>query len=143
MSSGLVDRPRGRDLLPLLAGLGVLAVGTALGWDARLVDAVVTPPPILRAALLAASAVLGGAFLVAALRRIGDGSPSPADAADRGPDLRAMIRGIRLAFLALAAFAAAAGWAIGHPLPIVVACIIAGVDIVETGFLLLVVGRRR
>jgi len=53
-----------------------------------------------------------------------------------------MVRGVRLAFLAVAAFAAAAGWVIGHPLPIVVALVIAGVDVVETSFLLLVVQLR-
>jgi hypothetical protein len=45
-------------------------------------------------------------------------------------------------FLAVAAFAAAAGWALGHPLPLVVALVIAGVDVLETSFLLLVVNLR-
>ena len=54
-----------------------------------------------------------------------------------------MVRGIRLSFLAVAAFAAAAGWVLAHPLPIVVALIIAGVDVIETSFLLLVVTVRR
>ena len=49
-----------------------------------------------------------------------------------------MIRGVRLAFLAVAALAAAAGWFIGHPLLLVVALVIAGVDVVETTFLLVV-----
>ena len=53
-----------------------------------------------------------------------------------------MIRGIRLVFLALAAAAAGAGWVMGHPLPIVVALVIAGMDVIETSFLLLVVRRR-
>ena len=55
----------------------------------------------------------------------------------------ALIRGVRLAFLAVAAFAAAAGWALGHPLPLLVALVIAGIDVVETSFLLLVVGPDR
>jgi hypothetical protein len=63
-------------------------------------------------------------------------------AGPRAPELRSMIRGIRLSFLAVAAFAAAAGWIVGSPLPLVVALIIAGVDVVETSFLLLVVGPR-
>ena len=54
------------------------------------------------------------------------------------PDWPAMVRGIRLAFLGVAAFAAGAGWVLGHPLPIVVALVIAGVDVIETSFLLLV-----
>ena len=43
----------------------------------------------------------------------------------------------------MAAFAAAAGWILGSPLPLVLALVIAGVDVVETSFLLLVVGMRR
>ena len=53
---------------------------------------------------------------------------------------RASIRGVRLAFLAVAAFAAAAGWALGSPLPLIVALVIAGIDVVETSFMLLVLG---
>jgi hypothetical protein len=133
------------DLLPLALGVGALAVGTAFGWDSRLVDAVVTPPAILRAGLVAAAVVVGGALLVAALRRLG-GEGEARDAAPRvidGNGMRSMVRGVRLVFLAVAAFAAALGWVIGHPLPIVIALVIAGVDVIETSFLLLVVGRRR
>ena len=65
------------------------------------------------------------------------GSPTPVS-----DDVPGLIRAVRLAFLAVAAFAAAAGWAIGHPLPLIVAAVIAGIDVIETSFLLLVVGRR-
>ena len=58
-------------------------------------------------------------------------------------DVPGLIRAVRLAFLAVAAFAAAAGWALGHPLPLIVAAVIAGIDVIETSFLLLVVGRGR
>jgi hypothetical protein len=54
-----------------------------------------------------------------------------------------MIRGVRLAFLAVAAAAASAGWFVGHPLLLVVALVIAGVDVVETTFLLIVARRHR
>jgi hypothetical protein len=54
-----------------------------------------------------------------------------------------MIRGVRLAFLAVAALAAAAGWFVGHPVLLVVALVIAGVDIVETTFLLIVARMHR
>ena len=50
---------------------------------------------------------------------------------------------MRLVFLAVAAFAAAIGWLVGHPLPFIVALVIAGVDILETSFLLLVVALRK
>ena len=53
-----------------------------------------------------------------------------------------MIRGVRLVFLAVAAFAAAAGWLLAHPLPLIVAVIIAAIDVIETSFLLLVVSVR-
>jgi hypothetical protein len=45
-------------------------------------------------------------------------------------------------FLAVAAFAAASGWLLGHSLPLVVALVIAGVDVLETSFLLIVVALR-
>ena len=61
--------------------------------------------------------------------------------ADRD-DVPALVRAVRLAFLAVAAFAAMAGWALAHPLPLIVAAVIAGIDVVETSFLLLVVGAR-
>lgn len=131
---------RPAQLAPLALGVAALALGTAFGWDARLVEAVVTPPPLLRAALVGTSVVLGLALLAAALRRLGafasDDTAAP-------PELPTMVRGVRLAFLAVAAFAAAAGWILGHPLPIVIALVIAGVDVIETSFLLLVVTLRR
>lgn len=130
-----------RELLPLGIGIAALVVGTAFGWDARLVDAVVTPPALVRA-LLVAIAVVGGAILLAAgLRRIGE--KTGGGAIDGSADLPAMIRGVRLVFLGVAAWAAAVGWVAGHPLPIVIALIIAGVDVLETSFLLLVVRARR
>jgi hypothetical protein len=60
-----------------------------------------------------------------------------------GRDLAMLVRGVRYVFLAVAALSAAAGWLLGHPLPFVVALVIAGVDILETTFLLFVVAIRR
>ena len=60
-----------------------------------------------------------------------------------GRDLAGLIRGVRYVFLAVAALSAALGWLLGHPLPFIVALIIAGVDILETTFLLIVVTLRR
>ena len=48
---------------------------------------------------------------------------------------------LRIPFLALAAASIALGWALGSALPFVVALVIAGIDIVETSFLLIVVRR--
>jgi hypothetical protein len=130
---------RPADLLPLALGLLALVVGTVFGWDRRLVDAVVTPPAVFRAALVASS-VIGGLWLLAmGLRRIGARDLGTA-AGER--DLPGMIRGVRLVFLGVAAFAAAVGWVVGHPLPLVIALVIAGIDVIETSFLLLVVRHR-
>jgi hypothetical protein len=74
---------------------------------------------------------LGITLLLTALGRLADAGTE---------DVRRLIRAVRLTILAIAAFAAATGWALGHPLPLVVAAIIAGIDVVETSFLLLVVG---
>jgi fatty acid desaturase len=63
------------------------------------------------------------------------------DAPDR--DMATMIRGVRFAFLAVAALAAGAGWFVGQPLLLVVALVIAGVDVVETTLLLIVARTHR
>jgi hypothetical protein len=125
------------DLVPLAIGFGALVAGTAVGWRAGFVDAIVSPPAVVRAALIGVAVVVALALLAAAVRRLQH------DARGGAPDLPRMIRGIRLVFLAVAAFAAAVAWIVANPLPIVVALVIAGVDVVETSFLLLVVAVRR
>ena len=119
-----------------MAGIGALAAGTVLGWDARILELIVGPPALVRVALAAAAVVFAFVLLGAGVTRM----EGPAGA--RG-NLPSMVRGIRLAFLALAALAAAAGWLLAHPLPFVVALIIAGIDVIETSFLLIVVRRSR
>lgn len=125
-------------LLLLTIGLGGLAVGTAFGWDSRLVDALVAPPPIIRAVLVGIAVLVGLWLLRASIDRLRVSRDLPA-VATLGPDVAGMVRGIRLTFLAVAAFAAAIGWLIAHPLPLVLALVIGGVDVIETSFLLLVV----
>jgi hypothetical protein len=135
-------------LVWLVAGAGAIAAGTALGWDAAALTTFVTPPVLLRAALVGGSVAIGiwlltGALGLLAADRVGPDGPDetgPADGSRR--DIGSMIRGVRLVFLAVAAFAAGAGWLLGHPLPLVVALVIAGVDVLETSFLLLVVNLR-
>jgi hypothetical protein len=127
----------------LIAGAGAIAAGTALGWDAAALTAFVTPPAPIRAALVGGSAAIGIWLLVGALGRLA-GDPEDANLPiDGRRDIGSMIRGVRLVFLAVAAFAAGAGWLLGHPLPLVVALVIAGVDVLETSFLLLVVSLRQ
>jgi hypothetical protein len=87
---------------------------------------------------------IGLVLLLGALNRLA-GDPDEVGRVRAGEpprDIAAMIRGVRFVFLAVAAFAAASGWLLGHPLPLVVALVIAGVDILETSFLLIVVGLR-
>jgi hypothetical protein len=115
--------------------LGALAVvgATLVGWNEGLLDALVTPPPLLRAALVGGAVTLGLGLLARSVARMAEAGQD---------DVPGLVRAVRLAFLAVAALAAAAGWALGHPLPLVVAAVIAGIDVLETSFLLLVVGRR-
>jgi len=135
----------------LIGGALAIAAGTALGWDATALTTVVTPPPLIRAALVGGSAALGVVLLLSALNRLAADEP-PDPGVVRGPaggdldrprGITEMIRGVRQVFLAVAAFAAASGWLIGHPLPLVVALVIAGVDVLETTFLLFVVALHR
>ena len=119
----------------IAVGLGDLALvaATVVGSNDGWLDALVSPPPLVRAALVGGTVALGlrAARRASIDRMRGAGTD----------DVPGLIRAVRLAFLAVAAFAAAAGWALGHPLPLIVAAVIAGIDVIETSFLLLVVGR--
>ena len=55
----------------LAAGSLALVVGTAFGWARGLLDALVAPPAIVRAALVAGSPLLGVWLLARAVGRIG------------------------------------------------------------------------
>jgi hypothetical protein len=128
--------------------LGVLAVvaavaGTTLGGG---LDAIAAPPALIRAFLAAAAIVVGLGCLARGLVAIEQGhqlrsaiGPSEhSRGAEVARELPAVLGGIRFVFLAAASFAAATGWIVGHPLPIIVALVIAGVDVAETSFLLVV-----
>ena len=122
--------PRLTAAIAIGAGLLAVVAGTALGFAPAFLEAVVHPPSIVRAALIGGSVAIGVVLLTRSLAAMSAGEA----------DIRRLIRGVRLAFLAIAAFAAAAGWAAGSPLPLLVALVIAGIDVVETSFMLLVVG---
>jgi hypothetical protein len=128
------SRVHALELAPLGLGLAALAVATAFGWDATVLAAIVSPPAFVRIALAVASLIVALWLLGAAVGRMESRT-------DPGGHLVAMLRGIRLAFLALAALAVALGWALGNGLPFVVALVIAGIDVIETSFLLIVVHR--
>ena len=116
--------------------------GTLLGWNADLLDALVSPAPLIRAALVGVSAVAGLALLARAMRHLEAGRGIRSSELGTR-DLAMLVRGTRYVFLAVAALSAGAGWLLGHPLPFIVALVIAGVDVLETSFLLLVVTLRR
>jgi hypothetical protein len=128
--------------LALLAGVAAVAIAMAAGFAPGLLETIAHPAPIVRAVLAGASIVVGGRLLLSALRRIDHSVRRDVDDAGANrlsdADLGMLVRGVRLVFLAAAAFAASAGWVLGEPLPLIVALVIAGVDIVETSFLLLV-----
>jgi hypothetical protein len=130
--------------LALLAGFAALAIAMVVGVVPALLAQVAAPPVPVRAALAGAAIVIGGRLLVSAIRRI-DASMRRDAGTSRisDADLGAMVRGVRLVFLAAASFTAAAGWLLAEPLPLVIALVIAGVDVVETSFLLLVATSRR
>jgi hypothetical protein len=121
--------PVDRTGLVLLLGVGAVAAAMVAGrTDA--IAVLLAPPQPVGYLLGAAAGVLGVAILLRSADQLGTSR-----------EARAMIRAVRLAFLAVAAFAAAAGWILGSPVPIVVALVIAGIDVIETTFLLLVTRR--
>jgi hypothetical protein len=123
-------------LAALILGIAAIIAGTVVGGADQLLAAIVSPPILVRAALVGASAVVALVLLSRALTAMSGG-----DGPDR--DMATMIRGVRFAFLAVAALAAAAGWFVGQPLLLVVALVIAGVDVVETTLLLIVARTHR
>ena len=133
MKGAAADRPRLGAVVALALGALAVVGATVAGWNAGLLDSLVTPPALIRAVLVGGSVALGVILLARSLGRLAESSER---------DVPGLIRAVRLTFLAVAALAAAAGWAIGHPLPLIIAVVIAGIDVLETSFLLLVVGRR-
>jgi hypothetical protein len=132
----------GRGLVSGLAvtGLGLLAVvgGTVIA-TAENGNAIESWPPLLRALLVGISVAIGLGLLARAVTMLSD--EETRDGAAGNPnarDIRRMIRAVRLVFLSVAAFAAAGAFLVGHTLLLVVAVVIAGVDVIETSFLLLV-----
>jgi hypothetical protein len=122
--------PRAAAAVALATGAAAVILATAVGSDPALADLVIAPPPVIRAALVGASVAAGVALLLRSVSRMASAGTD---------DVPGLIRAVRLAFLAVAAFAAAAGWGLGHPLPLIVAAVIAGIDVIETSLLLLVV----
>ena len=132
----------------LVSGLAVIGVALLAVVGGTFIatgengNAIESWPPLLRALLVGVCVAIGLALLARAVTMLaaeapdGEAAPAVRDASPR--DVRGLIRAVRLAFLALAAFAAAGAFLVGHPLLLVVAVVIAGVDVIETSFLLLV-----
>ena len=147
----MADRPqwqvdaRQAIALALVAGFAAVGIAMVAGVAPPLLAQLAAPPPIVRAALAGFAIVIGGRLLVSSTRRIGTAVHQRASPTTRitDADLGTMVRGVRLVFLAAASFTAAAGWILAEPLPLVIALVIAGVDVVETSFLLLVATSRR
>jgi hypothetical protein len=131
--------------LGLTAGVAAILLAALTGAAGDLVLALATPPPVVRAFLVGIAIVTALWLLGRSLRRIDDAGAIAAGGSGTTStaELGAMLRGIRLVFLAAAALAVAIGWLVGHPLPIVIGLVIAGVDLAETSFLLLVAAGRR
>ncbi len=124
--------PRASAAVALVVGGLAIALASIAGMNGGWLDAIVTPPPLIRAIFVGGSVAIGVVLVLRALGRLAEAGHE---------DVPGLVRAVRLAFLAVAAFAAGAGWALGHPLPLIVAAVIAGIDVVETSFLLLVMGR--
>jgi hypothetical protein len=138
-----------RDRRELVAGVAVIVLGAAAVLAGTLLGAgeggggaaFESWPPLVRAALVGASVAVGLVLLARAVTQIG--AVLPAGAQFDSVGFRTMIRAVRLAFLAVAAFAMAGAWLVGSELLVVVAVVIAGVDVIETTFLLLVARTHR
>jgi hypothetical protein len=117
----------------LVLMIGAVGVGLAmLAGRSDLLGAVLDPPRPANLLLGVAAVSLGVVVLLRAVERVGEAAG----------DARALIRGVRLVFLSVAAVAAAAGWFLDIPVAIVAALVIAGVDVLETTLLLLVTATR-
>lgn len=121
---------RWRQSLILLGGIGAVVIASFVG-RLDVMGSILEPPPVGRLLFGVAAVLIGVVLGMRAIARVGGDA-----------DPRSLIRAVRLVFLVLAAFAAAAGWFIGSALPIVVALVIAGIDVIETTVLMLVVGPR-
>ena len=132
-----LGRTRGRSCGPhaglgtaMVLGVGAIALAMFAGRS-DLVASLLQPPAPVGWLLGAAAALVGIVLLLRSADQVGTAA-EPAD----------LIRAIRIVFLSVAAFGVSAGWFIGSPVPIVAGLVIAGVDVVETTFLLIVTAGR-
>lgn len=118
---------------PAALVIGVAAVLLAMvAGRGDLIGAVLTPPLAARILLGLAALVIGVVIVLRASDQLGTSQ-----------EARNLIRAVRLIFVAVGAFAAAAGWLFGSPVPIIAGLVVVGIDLVETSFLLLVTAAHR
>ena len=122
---------RVRLLLLLATGVAAVLAGTLIGWSDALRALLTAPALPVRLTLGGAALLIGLVLVLRSAERLRDSR----DAAE-------LVRSVRIVFLAVAALAAASGWLIGSPLPIIAALVIAGIDVIETSILLLVTAVR-
>jgi hypothetical protein len=115
----------------LASGLVAVVLGTAIGWNETLGALILTPALPVRLVLGGLALVLGLWLVLSAADRLGTAAQP-----------RELIRAVRLVFLAVGAFAAAAGWFLPSVVPIIAGLVIGGIDVLETSLLLLVTSAR-
>ena len=120
-----------RQVALLLLGVGAVVLATVAGGS-DVLGRILEPPFPVGLLLAAAVTIVGVVVLLRGVTR----------AAGAREDARELIRAVRLIFVAVGCFAAAAGWIVGSPVPIIAGLIIVGIDVVETTFLLLVTSAR-
>jgi hypothetical protein len=124
-------RANTRQAWVLAAGVAVL-VATAAAGGTDLLRRLLEPPMWAAVPLAIAAGLVGLVLLARAAGMLRpDGDP------------QALIRAVRLLFLAVAAFAAAVGWLLGSAMPVVAGLVIGAVDVIETTALLLVTRPRQ
>jgi hypothetical protein len=120
-----------RQVLLLVLGIGAVVLATVAGAS-DVLGRILEPPFPVGLLLGTAVSILGVVVLLRAVARAGGARE----------DARELIRAVRLVFVAVGCFAAAAGWFVGSPVPIIAGLIIVGIDVVETTFLLLITAAR-
>jgi len=128
---------------PLLAGIVLVGLGSIVAANSQLAESVVRGHALVRAVFTGVVAMAGLSLLALAVSRMSIDAEAADEQARGTRSFADMIRGIRLAFLAVASFAAASAFVLGSVLPLVIALVIAGVDVAETALLLLVARMQR
>jgi len=132
------------DRRSLIAWTGLVVVGLLVVAGASVLEPHGRDAP--KGLVLVATIVFVVVFVIAGLLVFSRGLSLIAESRQAGttdartgtPDIRGLIRGVRLMFLSVATFVAAFGFLTGEAIFVVVAAVVAIVDIVETAIFLVV-----